>query len=824
MNYGVRVLKSWLLVLLVAMVAGSAEAFEAGAAKVDITPPLGTPLNGYGYRLGRGAVAVHDPVSVRCLYMSDGETPVLLLCADLCMIGPELRERVLELCPREIPHKNVFLSATHTHSAQGGMVRDLVFRAVSGRFVPEVLEETAKGFGRAMREAYERRERASIGYGAGRQPVPKPPSTSGEDKKEEEEPEPEPAPEVAEEETVAEDVYELDAALSTNRRIKGGPIDPQIGVIRIDDADGTPIAIVANFAGHPTTVGDDDGYAVSADYPGYYYVELERLVGAECVALFTNGAEGNQRCTNPEGKAGWERTESVGRLLAKHVKAIADTVACSEAKLRVTSAAPELPPSIMGSIAPRSAILKTLEINDALLTFVPGEACVEIAIGLRERALARGYAMQFTVGLSSDFLAYFAPREYYPYLYYETSMNFYGPYISEWMWREFSKLMTRGVPGTESKHPATPSVESEGGFGRVVLQGSARDIGYQQGAVFRDEILAKFESAIVEPVDSGTLLPDAWYWRQLRPYFNTTRFAVPALAIGSRLLLQGVPDNVFEELDGIAEGTGLPFDAVWLVQCAPTFATQPNLDEFYRTAMCTMFAAVGDRAGADDLLVGRNFDWQGDGAPVMFDVRPETGHRFMRIAFPWSAGAFTGMNDAGLVLCVERMSPLGNPAPAGAPIEFVLRDILQRAGGLGEAVAILQSQPHLRGYHVLVAAPGAPGACVVELGETVIVRNPEQGLLLGAHPASATADEEAKVRYERVMTLLGGEHIVSAAKIRGVLADSDVEQSGLARIWNEHTKYAIVFEPKAGRFHIAPADGMGRPGEYLGLSLKGDTS
>ncbi len=132
----------YLFALSIAFVAAfRAASLEAGAAKIEITPPLDTPLNGYGDRLGRGAVSVHDPLWARSLYLNDGKTSVLLVNTDLCLINRELRDRVLELAPAEVPRENIILTATHTHSAQGGMNRSLIVRAVSGRFMPDVLAE-----------------------------------------------------------------------------------------------------------------------------------------------------------------------------------------------------------------------------------------------------------------------------------------------------------------------------------------------------------------------------------------------------------------------------------------------------------------------------------------------------------------------------------------------------------------------------------------------------------------------------------------------------------------------------------------------------------
>jgi hypothetical protein len=763
-------------------VCATANGLEAGAAKAEITPPVGTPLNGYGDRLGRSSLAIHDPVWARCLYLNDGETSVFLVTSDLCVINRELRQRVLELAPREVAPEHIILTATHTHSAQGAMMRSLVVRAVSGRFMPEVLERTARGFAEAMRGAYLGRKRASIGYAVGEQ-----------------------------------------HDLSTNRRYDNGPIDPQIGVIRVDDSDGNPMAIIGNLAAHPTTVSDDDKYCVSADYPGFFYTTLEKLTGPGCLAMFMNGAEGNQRPTNPENRPNsWERTESIGRILAERVKAIADTIPCGDHKLHVGYATPELPLTAAPTIAFPSTVVQTLEIGDLLLTFFPGEACVEIGLEMRKRALAHGYRAQFTVGLSNDYLAYFVPAEYYSHLHYESASSFYGPRISDWFYHEFSKLMTRGEPEPDQA-PISPAVpEALEGASRVVLDGRPYEIGYQRGAAFQGPITARYRAQIAAPVEAGAFLPSSGVLKAAADYLNVAPLALFTLGIGVRPLLQGISRETFEEIEGMADGAGLPFDAFWLTQCAQILHGQPKIDVFYRAPLCTMFASVGDRAGADDLLVGRNLDWAGDDPPVIVDVRPDTGHRFVQVGFPWNVGVFTGMNDAGLVLCAERMETLGNPPIDGAPIEFILRDLLQTEEEAEKAVAALEADKRMHGYHVLVAGGPKSTAAVVEFGAAPVVRRPVKGFLLGADPDSDQADPASRRRYARVAELLGNEHIIASGKIKNALADTQREQPGTACIWNEQTKYSVVFEPKVKALAAAFPDKTGAPGNYVTVSLKGN--
>ena len=63
---------------------------KIGAAVVEITPPLGLEMAGYGSRVG-GATGVHDPLRARALVAegSDG-TAIALVVSDLLQIEPRL--------------------------------------------------------------------------------------------------------------------------------------------------------------------------------------------------------------------------------------------------------------------------------------------------------------------------------------------------------------------------------------------------------------------------------------------------------------------------------------------------------------------------------------------------------------------------------------------------------------------------------------------------------------------------------------------------------------------------------------------------------------
>ncbi len=774
-----------LLAMALLIPLGSASALEAGAAKVDITAPIGTPLNGYGDRMGRDSEGIHDPIWSRALYLDDGQTRLFLVSVDLVAVNPELRERVVALTSDIIPPENVILTATHTHSGQGAMVRNIAVRFVSGRFMPEVLEATATGIAQSMRNAYEKRRRAALGYAAG-----------------------------------------AHQGLSANRRYPKGPTDEQLGVIVVEDADGNPISVATNFAAHPTSVGGKDQYVFSADFPGYYYLEMEELMGPECVALFLNGAQGNQTISDPEGHSGWERTESVGRLLARRAKKIAETITFGETELRLSHLRAVLPRTLGTMLQPEEVLLHSLEINGLLLSFFPGEPCVELGLELRRRALARGYEAHFSVGLSNDYIMYFTPRHLYPDLNYESSMSFFGPGMEDWFYKQFESLMKLPAPDSEEASVESDAPEPQSLEGGLILDlaGDAFAIGAARGNAFVADIQERYETRVVAQVESRRWLPDSGLWPHFPPFLDIAALALPRLGMGSRSLLKGLSMDLIREMEGMAEGARLPFDALWLLQHAPLYEEIGDKSLLFAAPLCTMFAAVGERAGADDLIVGRNLDWPLPEHGVVTRVRPDEGLAFLQVGFSWNVGVFTAMNEAGVTLAVERVNVDAPPFPSERTVEFVLRDIIQSADSFATALEALEQATHLRGVHVLVAGfeGPRPRAAVVEYGEKPFVRLPENGLLLGVTPDEQTASASTRARYARAAEAFAETRIIAVNDAQAVLTDRGADDSGLAAPWNEHTRHSAVFLPKKRIMRAAFPNADGQAGDYGAVTFPGE--
>ena len=259
----------------------------------------------------------------------------------------------------------------------------------------------------------------------------------------------------------------------------------------------------------------------------------------------------------------------------------------------------------------------------------------------------------------------------------------------------------------------------------------------------------------------------------------------------------------------MADASQLPFDAVWLLHGVPNPAS-PG----------TLFAVTGARAGADDLIVGHSVSGNAGDMTIIVETRPESGHAYIQVGSPWNAGVVSGMNDVGLVVCIEQVASIEAGQREAPPLPLVLRDVLRNEGDTAGAIDRLQSVNILSGYHVLVADSGTGEAVVIAMGENASERVPEDGLLLGVDPGSDGVDPDLAGRYARVVTLFAEERIVSVGEVQSVLLDRERGAAGSAKIFNSTTRHAVVFEPKTRTVHVAFPEADGTPGVYESITLK----
>lgn len=711
-----------ILLISTALCLQAAALFHAGVGKTDITPPVGTPLNGYGDRLGRPSVAIHDPLFARAVYLDDGSTQAVIVSTDLCMIHRELRDRVMAFVPQEIPANAVFLTATHTHNAQGAMHQNLPWRFVSGRFNPEVLERTAKAIAEAIRQAYDSRRPATIGYAVGEQ-----------------------------------------HHLSANRRIPGGPIDPQIGVILIREADGAPMAVITNFAAHPTSVPESDRFVISADYLATYYETVEQSFAPETLALFLNGAEGNQTLAPMQGSEGWALTERAGKALALAAKEIAANIICRELPIYMAERECTLPPTAWPQFLPTQATLRTLEIGDALLAFFPGEPVVEIGLALREQALARGYAACFAVGLADEYLGYFVTPELYATDAYESSMNFYGPFIASWFYREFHALMRRGTPPSEPQGGAEIS-EPTPTDGILLIEKNPARIGARLGGMHADAVLQAVENKALMPIREHKRTPSGNLWTWVPPFIDPSLFVLRDLSLEARHALAELDPEDWQELEGFAQALARPFEPLLLTM--HTAADTPSAGAESSPLRLPMTWAVTQSGKTPQAWLAQVLPRSAVSHVIVYAGKAQRGSPFACLTSIYPLGAYAGFNTRGVSVALDLSEAKESVPLHQAPPSWYIKRALRRADDVTALVTWFKSIPLPHGCRVVIGSNtgGAPvwhvlrwenGGVTVDTGNVyprdIAPGGGKNGPLSGtdegsasAHPAQSSLDNAAQ--------------------------------------------------------------------------------
>jgi len=245
------------LVLVLGTVAKASAELRAGAGKVDITPavdPANSPSGKYE----------HERLYVRAIVLENGSARAALIGADQSGLPEEIWAVASKQIAAELdcPVANVLMSATHTHSgmAPGDVPgRGALHQPKPGDPPPPIVALMLQ----AVREAKSKLQPARVGFGTGFSYL-----------------------------NVNRDAIEAETHLWTQAPNLDAPSDKTVAVVKFDTPEGKPIAAYIDYAMHPVN-GWLAGFT-SADFPGATSRYVEQAYGDSMVAIFVQGASGDQ--------------------------------------------------------------------------------------------------------------------------------------------------------------------------------------------------------------------------------------------------------------------------------------------------------------------------------------------------------------------------------------------------------------------------------------------------------------------------------------------------------------------------------------------------
>jgi neutral ceramidase len=223
-----------------AQTARAISPLRVGAARVDVTPSASElPKNGYG---------ILDHLYARAIVLDNGTATAALITVDAIAIPDPLWQTVSLQIAKDlgIPATHVLITATHTHSPGSQRGPD---------YVQKIVE--------AVRLAKQRLVPGRVGYGTGESYI-----------------------------NVNRQIIDPKTGRWWEGPNREGPSDKTVAVVKFETMSGEPIAVYYNYAVHGVITGQLD--QISGDIPGAASRYIEESFGDTVVAVWSNGAGGDQ--------------------------------------------------------------------------------------------------------------------------------------------------------------------------------------------------------------------------------------------------------------------------------------------------------------------------------------------------------------------------------------------------------------------------------------------------------------------------------------------------------------------------------------------------
>jgi neutral ceramidase len=210
------------ILLLWGSCSASAE-LRAGVARVDITPKTHEPMWGFEDRTDP-ATGTLDPLYARILVLEAAGKRIALVALDLGRtFGEPSLDHLKEVVSKSSGISCLLVTASHTHGAP--VIKDEYDSAP-----PEWEQKALDGIAAAIKSAADHLQNARIGSGTG-------------------------TVFIGHNRLRVNDDGRVSWFEQNPTMVPTFPVDPTVTVLRIDDRNGVPLAILTNYACHPVVFG-----------------------------------------------------------------------------------------------------------------------------------------------------------------------------------------------------------------------------------------------------------------------------------------------------------------------------------------------------------------------------------------------------------------------------------------------------------------------------------------------------------------------------------------------------------------------------------------
>lgn len=231
------------------------------------------------------------------------------------------------------------------------------------------------------------------------------------------------------------------------------------------------------------------------------------------------------------------------------------------------------------------------------------------------------------------------------------------------------------------------STIGEGGDEIAVLHlwGTPYEMGYAHGTLCKDEVRSFYDRLLSAANElGGTMAILDMAWEKMQPH---------------------VPERYMEEMQGLADGAGVDVKMIHRAHAVP------DLSEFN----CTFFAAWGESTADGHLHQIRALDYEMNAgiqdAPALIVCEPDGQNAFVTVGWLGFVGSVSGMSAQKIAL-----SEIGDhfsddvESLEGIPMPFLMRQVLEEATSLDEALAIIKNAERTSSFLYCVSDAKIPDA------------------------------------------------------------------------------------------------------------------
>ena len=340
------------------------------------------------------------------------------------------------------------------------------------------------------------------------------------------------------------------------------------------------------------------------------------------------------------------------------------------------------------------------------------------------------------------------------------------------------KISTLG-PGTGEHHVVATHgrgrLEMHDGTRVLVLKGTPAEMGEQHGVLLKKQI-KDVVSRILYGVGVGSSFAKGrWFFGEIEE--------------AQKRIGPFIDPRYLAEMDAIALASGHEKEEIRLANFFP---------ELFH---CSGFALMGSATEGGKMYHGRILDYlKGVGLEqnaVVIVSQPDRGNAWVNISYAGFVGSVTAMNEKHI--SIGEMGGRGEGNWDGKPMAQLVREVMEKANTLEEAVDIMRKGPRTCEYYYVIADAKSKTAVGIAATPTKIeIVHPGEAHPQLAHPVKDAVLMSAGDRYEElVRRVTAGHGKFTADTARELMTRPVCMNSNI---------HSVLFEPESLDFWVANAD------------------